>query len=81
MYIKACQIRHYLLVEGCSRSGSFSSSSPFYRESMSKCIRGWSSLLCLIWDFSGIIISQQFYRNLIMLVLLSFSFSFEIFVI
>ena len=62
-YIKAYQIRHYLLVEGCSRSGSFRASSPFYRESMSKCIRGWSFLLCLIWDFFGIIISQQFYRE------------------
>ncbi|KAM6272777.1 uncharacterized protein M6G45_003623 [Spheniscus humboldti] len=62
-YIKACQIRHYLLFEGCSCSASFSSSSPFYRELMSKCIRGWSFLLCLIWDFFGIIMSQQFYRE------------------
>lgn len=60
MYLKACQIRHYLLVEGCSCSKSFSFSSRLYRESMSKCIRGWSFLLCLIWDF-GIIIFQQFY--------------------
>lgn len=62
MYIKACQIRHYLLVEGCSCSGSFGSSSPFYRESRTECIRGWSFLLCLIWDFFDIIISQ-FYRE------------------
>lgn len=62
-YIKARQIRHYLLFEGCSCSGSFSSSRPFYRELMSGCIRGWSFLLCLIWDFFGIIMSQQFYHE------------------
>lgn len=47
MYIKACQIRQYLLVEGCLLSGSFNSSSAFYRDSTSECSRGRSFLLYL----------------------------------